>query len=1025
MPVLHAEQVVDFSRDIRPILADHCYACHGPDREQRKASLRLDQPGEWTKPAGDQVIVSAGNAVESELIRRILSQDPDEVMPPPDAGLELTSNEKQLLERWVNEGAVWDRHWAFHPPQRPQVPEVDQTAWGRNPLDAFVLRVLEKKQWNPSPPADPRALIRRLSLGLTGLPPSLEEVDDFENAYSDVAYDTLVQRLLASPHFGERMALPWLDAARYADTHGYQNDGEREMWPWRDWVIHAFNLNMPFDQFTIEQLAGDLLPSPTLDQRIATGFNRNHRYNSEGGSIPKEVLTENVADRVETTFTTWLGLTLGCARCHDHKYDPFTMDDYYGVFAFFHNIPETGRAIRDGNSEPYMHAPTMRQRETLAGMRLTLKTARASMAASQPWMQEAQSEWYEDWKKTRKPLTFLAEGRSTSLSFEGSFYGQETDSAEEQPDSDELTWIEGVQGLGLRLDSAWDGVLGDIGRFNNTVPYTIALWVKPKHQKRGAIFSRIQDGVGGRGYQLVYDEGHFSYLSISQGYAGRIGVRSVRSFEPEKWYHVLVSYDASKSARGIHIYVNGVEIALEITQNNDSNPGLISDRPFLLGKSPMAPDFSGDIDELRIYKRILKPEEMLVLSEPASPRSILSSNHEEWSPRQALLVRWVFLENTSQAGVQAALRGLREAERQLQSFEDQLPTVMVMKEMDIPRKTYILNRGQYDQPGRPVDPGVPNILSPWNPDAPKNRLGFARWLVDAAHPLTARVFVNRVWYMLFGQGLVVTSEDFGVQGSPPSHPKLLDWLAVDFIDSGWDIKRLIRSIVSSAVYRQSSMVSAEALDLDPDNRWLARGPRERLPAHFVRDQLLSLAGLRVDRIGGVPVYPYQPQDLWAEMSRKTYPESQGADLYRRSLYTYFKRTVAPPLMQTFDAADRESCMVRRSKTNTPLQALAAFNAPLLVETAATLARSMPVDGLRDKEACVDALFRKILLREPSAREHSILLESYKAYQAIALDVREALLVDLEKKDLEISARFFPVFCVALGLLGLDETLVPR
>lgn len=1018
-------QSIEFNRDVRPVLADHCFPCHGPDQSKRKADLRLDMPDGLTVPGNEGAVLVPGDPGASLLIQRVLTSDPDLVMPPPEAGHALTDQQKERLSEWVRSGAGWDRHWSFIPPRRRALPQVERSEWPLGALDHFVLAKLESMDRQPLPSADARTLIRRLYLDLTGLPPSIEEVESFVQTYSEASYDDLVVRLLASPHFGERMALPWLDAARYADTHGYQNDGEREMWPWRDWVIDAFNANMPFDQFTIEQLAGDLLPGATLDQRIATGFNRNHRYNSEGGSIPEEVLVENVADRVETTATTWLGLTIGCARCHDHKYDPLTMDDYYGLFAFFHNVPETGRAIRDGNSEPYIHAPNRIQREHLTGLKLDLAHAESRLADLDALIDRELEHWRTFSKQESADLSFLRDGLVNERTFETGLEGFDANALKSDLDPEGITWCEGVRGKGIQLDGKWSGSLGNFGRFNNMTPYSIGLWVRADDNAGGAVFSRIEDGVGGRGFQLVYDQGHFEYLSISQGYAGRIGVRSIGTFPAGQWYHVMVTYDASMSARGIELFVDGKSIELDITHNNDSNPGSHSSNPFLLGRSSMANDFAGAVDELRIYNRVLKPREIEVLSESLPISEVLRLMPSERSRRQTLLARLVYLEQTQHPVISMALNTVRQAERDLQSYMESLPTVMIMQEMDEPRQTYVLTRGQYNNLGKPIDAGVPAMLSEWNNEAPANRLGLARWLVSGRHPLTSRVFVNRVWQMLFGRGLVETAEDFGVQGSLPSHPKLLDWLAVEFVESGWDVKRLIRTMVTSATYRQSSDAAPGDYIWDPDNQWLGRGPRNRLPAHFVRDQMLMLSGLVVDRLGGAPVYPYQPDDLWEAVSRKKYPESQGADLYRRSIYTYFKRTVAPPLLQTFDAADRESCVVRRAHTNTPLQALAAMNAPTLLEAAAELGRQASDKVGSGAGAQVDYLFERILLRAPSASEQSRLIHSFEFYESLGKPDQQTILVELGKPDMKVSPETFPAFGVALSLLGLDETLAPR
>ena len=1022
---LFGQQSISFQRDIQPILSEHCFPCHGQDEARRKADMRLDQLDRQDElPAGT---IRPGAAAHSELIKRILSSDPDQIMPPPEANLDLNIQQIERLSQWINEGANWQPHWSFTSPTRPPLPKVANAQWIRNPIDCFILHQMEVRGLTPNPQAALPTLVRRVGMALNGIPPDWDPLQVSQEQRSSRTYEGWVEQFLASPHYGENMALNWLDAARYADTHGYQNDGEREMWPWRDWVVQAFNQNMPYDQFTLEQLAGDLLENPTLDQIIATGFNRNHRYNSEGGSIPAEVITENVADRIETTMTTWTGLTLQCARCHDHKYDPFSMRDYYGLFAIFNRITESGRAIRDGNSEPFIIAPTLRQRETLHALEQAKQKAEQQLANLEDLITSELEIFAKQHDDDIAQLSWMEKGLLHHRSLDANLQG--FDAAPNNQDNakvlSEPTWEDGILGQAALLDGSWEGDLGLMGDFTNQTPYSISLWFKPAASSSGAVFSRIEDGVNGKGYQLTYEDGALCFLSISQGYAGRIGIRTRSTFPPGNWLHVAITYDGSMSARGLQIHVNGQAMDCKITHNNDSNPGGIAGQPFRIGNSPMAAPATGEIDELRLYGRVLEAREIAWLSEPEALKDILSMPADKRQPRQHDVARALYLQNTKQPRVLAAVEQLEASTERLQTYRASLPTVMVMQELDEPRKTFLLERGQYDRPLDPVQPALLNQLLPPDPEWDLNRLGLARWLIHPDHPLTARVQVNRLWQMIFGKGLVSTSEDFGIQGDPPSHPQLLDWLACEFIESGWDIHHILRLMVTSATYRQTTRVRDTHRRLDPDNTWLSRGPGMRLSAFAIRDQWLAASNLLVTHLGGPPVYPYQPRDLWKELSRKTYPQSQGADLYRRSLYTYFKRTITPPLLATFDAAERESCVLRKENTNTPLQALALFNAPILQEAALKLAAEALQRFPDSPQAQVEDLFHRILLRKPSKTELSQLTASHQNYRKMSGGGTEPIEWQNDASTLLVRPEVFPSFCLALGLMALDETLAPR
>lgn len=894
----------DFDRDIRPILSDACFQCHGPDEAKRKAGLRLDTR-EGLEGLG-----------EGELLRRLTSRDPDEVMPPPDAGSGLKAGQRAALREWIRSGADWKPHWSFVAPSRPAAPSVSRPDWVRNPIDAFILARLDAEGLEPSPPAEPRTLARRIHLDVTGLPPSPEEVDRF----LDRPVEESIDQLLRSPAHGEKLAYRWLDAARYADTSGYQSDGWRDMWRWRDWVIEAYRSNLPFDRFTIEQLAGDLLPGATPDQVVATGFNRNHRGNGEGGIVPEEFQVEYVVDRVDTTFAVWQGLTLGCARCHNHKYDPLSQEDYYRVFAAFNRVPEHGRARKEGNSEPSVVAPTGEQAAILAALRDDEARAREAF--------EAASATVRDWP-ARAPAGWVI------------------------PD-----------GLLLRLKGDAEVAAGAAPEFGYFDAFSFGAWVLAAPGDSGTILSKMVPEEEGAGISLhLAATGRVEVNLVSRWLDDSLRVESAESLPTGRWTQVLVTYDGRPRSEGVRILIDGKPVAHRVNHDFLNQTFAQPEQPLRVGKGMSA--FTGGIREAIVYGRALDPEEgaALAAADDAPVRVRLFGLTEGGpAPLREAYDRWV------------------GARRAVASYERELPTVMVMSDA-MPRATRILARGQYDRPGgEPVEPGAPAALPPWAAGSPANRLGLARWLVSGENPLTARVIANRLWQDLFGTGLVATAEDFGVQGERPSHPELLDWLAVEFVESGWDLRHLLALMLGSSTYRQSSRVSPGGLARDPGNRLLARGPRFRLPAEGIRDQALAVSGLLSRRIGGPSVRPPQPDDLWRDVaSDMDYLPSEGEGRYRRSLYTFWKRTVPPPMMVTFDASAREACDVGLRRTNTPLQALNLMNDVTFVEAARALAGRALRDG-GDGPEVLSRLFRLALARDPLPDEARILLASLAAYR---------------------------------------------
>jgi len=895
-------------------------------------------------------------------------------MPPPTSGQELSASQIELLTAWIQQGAKWTEHWAFLRPQRPAVPADQDDRWSRNEIDSFVLDKLQQEGLKPSSEASRRTLIRRVALDLTGLPPAPEEVQDFLADSSANAYESLVDRLLASPRYGEHMAVAWLDAARYADTSGYQNDGPRDMWRWRDWVIDAFNSNKPFDQFTIEQLAGDLLDHPTLDQRIATGFNRNHRGNAEGGIIPEEYQVEYVVDRVDTTSTVWLGLTMGCARCHDHKYDPIRQKDFYQVFACFNNIPENGRAIKEGNSPPLIKAPLPAQQTQLKHLSDQIQGEEINVAELQDELAAAQQAWEANPTSLQPADWSITDGLISHLSFDGSLTDHRRSAAAVFENS-AGEYILGSIGQAVQLTNGLFINAGDVADFGYFDTFSIAAWIQPT-QPSGTIVSRMTPVEEGAGYCVHLQDGRLHVNLVKRWLDDSIRVESHDLLPLNQWSHIAVVYDGSRVAAGIRISVNGRPILMDVKLDRLNQTFAAKTEPLRIGNGHSS--FSGSIDDVRIYDRDLSATEVGLLAVSQSVSEILTIAENARTEAQRNKLTQYFLETEAPAEIRDAHLNLRRLQRERRAFEESLPTVMVMQEMDPPRATHVLIRGQYDQPGEKVEPGVPMAFPPLPPDAPKNRLGFAQWLISPEHPLTARVAVNRIWQMHFGLGLVKTAEDFGAQGDLPSHPELLDWLATEFVQSGWDVKKLHRLIVTSATYRQSSDVSLELQRLDPDNRLLARGPRRRLSAEAVRDQALFVSGLLREKIGGPSVKPYQPDGLWKEIATDTdYVQSHGEDLYRRSLYTYLKRTVAPPTMVTFDATSREACTVQRSRTNTPLQALALMNDVTFMEAARVMAQRLMSEHVRSIDERITHGFKTITARLPEPDEIIILKRRFE------------------------------------------------
>ena len=936
---------VEFNRDIRPIFSDKCYTCHGPDKGNRKSPLRFDIEAAAKADLGGRFAIVPGDEGKSEILQRVGSPNKAMRMPPVYAGPALSEREISLLRQWIVEGAQWQKHWSLIPPRRPEPPPVALRDHVRNPIDAFVLARLEKAGLAPSPEAERAILIRRVSLDLTGIPPTPAEVDAFLADKSPDAYEKVVDRLLASPRYGERMAAWWLDAARYADTNGYQSDGERSMWRWRDWVIGAFNRNLRYDQFTIEQLAGDMLPNATLDQKIASGFNRNHRGNGEGGIVPEEYAVEYVVDRVDTTSTVWLGLTVGCARCHDHKYDPISQKEFYRLYAYFNNIPERGMAFKYGNSPPFIQAPTPEEQARLASLDQRVEGAQQRFTAMGPEIEGAQRAW-------EKTLD-----RSAALDWAS---------------AEDLVVEHGLE----KLDGSRFADAGDVANFGFYDKFTLSAWVYPEAAS-GAIVTRMQDTSEGSGFGLYLKDGKVAASMVKRWLDDGARVETAAALPLHRWSHVALTYDGSRLADGIKIYVNGesqkLNVGLDIL-----NQSFAAKEPLRIGGGGGAENrFHGSIDRVRIYKAALTAGQAAALATSESITAIAAIDPAARSRAQADKIRLCFLDRYAGPEMREAWRRVVAARRERRRLVDSFSTVMVMQERPQPRPAFILMRGAYDKPGEAVTRGVPAVLPPLPEGAPNNRLGLARWIASPSNPLTARVLVNRMWQMYFGVGIVKTVEDFGSQGEWPSNPELLDWLATEFMRTGWDMKAIAKTIVTSATYRQSSAESEAISQSDPENRLLARGPRFRMPAEMVRDQALAIAGLLVEKRGGPSVKPYQPAGLWKELSGEDYTQGRGEDLYRRSLYTFWKRAVAPPEMMTFDAAGRETCVVRETRTNTPLQALTLMNDVTYLEAARAIAQRMLAQGGSTPAERIAYGYRLATARRPSAKMSEALLDSFR------------------------------------------------
>lgn len=1041
-------QKVDFNFHVRPILSDRCYSCHGPDEQGREADLRLDleETAFAALSSGEGYAFVAGKPGKSLAIQRILSQDPELVMPPPDAHLDLTEVEKAMLVKWVEQGARWKKHWAFIPPGKPPVPKVKNKAWiVQNPIDPFIYRRLADQGLSPSPEADKERLLRRVTMDLTGLPPTIESIDAFLADDRPDAYERVVDSLLQTDACAERLALDWLDLARYADSHGMHSDGYRLMWPWRDWVLKAFQQNMPYDQFVTWQLAGDLLPNATQEQKLATAFNRNHPMSAEAGIVDEEYRLLYVFDRTETVGTAFMGLTMNCARCHDHKFDPVSQKEYYQLTAFFNNLREQGMNANDGNYSPLLPLTTPAAEEKMDSLRKMirakeqeLETTKEQLAQTTDFIQSLAANFQSPGRVGYYPLEKLRkekEGRYIADGNKDSF----------SPGQPRV--VGGKVGNAFEFTGEYDELrLNDLENYEWTQPLSAALWINTSKRKKDKTQTLI--GNAGpknnfwRGWEFYLDTLNRLNIRLTSALPGNcIHLTSQDSIRVRQWTHVGFTYDGSGKAGGLRLYVDGQLAPAAIAydhlyksiQTRTGRENVLQKRAVLVGKSYRGGNgdngiFQGRIDDIQFFERNLTALEMALIAGSVEPGLLQITDDQ---PNQALHEYWL-----------SQLPEVLEKEKELQKIRgawlsviDTVPEVMIMQEMPNIRPTFAYRRGDYTAPMYKVEAATPGVLPPFSQDYPRNRLGLAQWLFEPDHPLTARVTVNRYWQMLFGKGLVKTPHDFGVQGALPSHPALLDWLAVYFVENNWDVKKLLKIMVMSHTYRQSSAGNPLFLEKDPDNTWLARGPSYRLPAEMIRDNALAASGLLVQQLGGVSVRPYQPEGLWIEKGNFSpmllrYKETKGDSLYRRSMYTFIKRSSPHPAMTTFDAPNRDICIIQRENTNTPLQALVLLNDPQFVEAARVLAERIQIEGGDNLDEQLNHAFRLATGRHAKAKEIELLRELYQeqlaSFEQAPGRMEELLSVgEYPQNPLLDTERTAALTLVASTVLNCDEAYMKR
>lgn len=1034
---------IDYNLQVKPILSDKCFACHGPDKAKQKAGLRLDVPeialANLPESPG-KVAIDPGSLNGSEVFHRILSSDPEYMMPEPQSHLSLSAKEKAILIKWIEEGAVYKPHWAFVKPEPPEVPKPKDEGWVVNPIDNFILRKLEQEKLQPSKQAQKEMLLRRVSLDLTGLPPSLQEIGEFVKDPSPEAYEKQVDRLLSSPHYGEKMAVDWLDLARFADSHGYSMDRLRDMSPYRDWVIRSFNDNFPYDKFIQWQLAGDLMPHPTTEMIIATAFNRNHQQNMEGGIIEEEFQTEYVVDRTNTFGDAFLGLSIGCAKCHDHKYDPVSQKNYYELFSFFNNVKEAGQISLDNAlPTPTLMLPTEAQEKIIRFIKTTItdqekKIAQQEKTAISDFEKWLNSHTYQHLLSEKIPRQgLIAQYNFDDGTLKNLVNPKQVGIMKQQSGEGHPYFEKKGTGKAITLNGDVWLDLNDVGVFRKSETFTIGIWVNiPKGLEEGVIFhkSLAERLYNFRGYHLYLKDNKLELSMAHTAPSNAITMITKQTIPRDKWIQLTITYDGSSKARGLKLYLDGTEMPMEILMDqltkdilfrSNLEPGL------QVGAWDRGSGFKGGkADDIVVYNRVLTPFEVKIIAQSAAWSDYIARNREQLSEVALNALREYYL-SVIHPVVQDLKNDLKQMRTALADSIESVEELMVMQEMPKPKQTFILERGNYDALGDEVFPNTPASILAFPKNLPRNRYGLAQWLTHEDHPLTARVAVNRFWQNFFGTGLVKTTEDFGNQGEHPSHPELLDWLAIWFKESGWNIKELNKLIVMSATYRQDSWATLEMHEQDPENRLLARGPAFRMSAEMIRDNALAASGLMNTTIGGKSVKPYQPEGLW-EINNTSYVPDTGAAVYRRSLYVLVKRTVPNPTLATFDATSRSYCIVRRQKTNTPLQALVTLNDPTFIEAARALGEQMAKTS--DSQKAISDTYKKLTGLTPSQKEFDLLdnllksqLKKFRQHPEKAkgwLNTGQYV-VDRNADTLLIAANAV----VASTILNSDATLIKR
>ncbi|NAS12876.1 DUF1553 domain-containing protein [Poritiphilus flavus] len=989
---------VDFNQHIKPVLSDKCYICHGPDEAEVKAGLQLHLQelayAELAQSPGKYAI-KPGNLNKSEIVHRILSDDPEILMPSPDSHLSLSDREKALLIKWIEQGAEYKDHWAFTPPEKRSIPEVESEASLVNPIDHFILSRLESEGLGFSQEADKETLLRRVSFDLTGLPPSLDEIEDFLNDDSESAYEKVVDRLLASPHYGEQRAVDWLDVSRYADTHGYTVDRYRDVSAWRDWVISSFNSNMPYDTFLQWQLAGDMMEDPTHEQILATTFNRLHPQNMEGGIVDEEFRVAYVSDRTDVLGEGLMGITMACAKCHDHKYDPISQKNYYELYSFFNNVNESGQISWDFSMPvPSLLLPTKEQEDFLAYINKLVDQDENALELARKEDENLAKKWLTNQEYKNIDPKALPEKLVIHYDFDQFKLFNKLNPAQKGrmrtqfTENEKSHFTEGYSGKGLQMDGDVWLDLDKLGIYRRNEPFSIGIRIYvPKDLENGVIFHKM---VGTRlynyrGYHLNLKDNKIEMLLAHVWPDNALVEETLEDIPKEQWVQLTMTYDGSSRADGLKLYLNGEPMKTRVVIDNlykdiifndyEGSPLDNPEEPGLqIGARWRGKGIGGAIvDDLLVFQKSLSPTEVMQISDPGGLSGILKKPYEDLSEDEQKGLMEYFWSTRSQK-FRKSIASLKKTRGVQVDSMDRVKEIMVMKEMEKPRESFVLDRGQYDVYGEQVFPSTPERIFAFPDSLPKNRLGLAKWLVSKDHPLTARVAVNRYWQRMFGTGIVKTAEDFGNQGELPSHPELLDWLALEFMNSGWDVKALHKLMVMSRTYRQSSLSTEELLERDKENRLLARGPSKRLSGEMLRDNVLAASGLLNKTLGGESVRPYQPEGLW-KINGAEYEQDKGENLYRRSMYTIWKRSVPHPTIATFDAPDRSICTVRRQETNTPLQALVLLNDPTYIEAARVLGKKM--SDFQQTEEGIAKAFKLLTGRAIRAGEQELLSELQK------------------------------------------------